>query len=90
MSCIVKLKDPEVADHPILVELGDRVWNFGPANPTIPDLYSCMKDGVYMFGGYQEVQVLPSWNLLRHLEQCPCFVIIVTEPRRKKGIRGGV
>ena len=42
-----------------------------------------------MFGGYQEVQVLPPWNLLRPLEQCPCFVI-VSEPRRKKRSRGGV
>ncbi|CAE7525772.1 unnamed protein product [Symbiodinium natans] len=27
MSCIVKLGDPHIADHPILVELGDLVWN---------------------------------------------------------------
>ena len=26
MSCIVKLGDPHIADHPILVELGDLVW----------------------------------------------------------------
>mmetsp|Transcript_38322 Transcript_38322/g.88621 ORF Transcript_38322/g.88621 Transcript_38322/m.88621 type:complete len:1254 (+) Transcript_38322:36-3797(+) len=27
MECIVKLRDPEIAVHPILVELGDLVWN---------------------------------------------------------------
>eukprot|EP00439_Symbiodinium_sp_Y106_P011264 s5807_g1.t1 len=27
MSCIVKLQDPEIAIHPILVQLGDLVWN---------------------------------------------------------------
>ena len=26
MSCIVKLQDPEIAIHPILVQLGDLVW----------------------------------------------------------------